>query len=273
MKVHHLNCASMRPFGGRLVYTKGAREICCHVLLVEAPEGLVLVDAGLGLVDLRNAKQRLGRLFMSLARPALDEAETAIRQVEKLGYSPKDVRHIVLTHMDLDHVGGISDFPEAEIHVMRDELLAATRRATLLETERYRPIQWSHRPKLVAHEATGEPFHGFAAVRALPGVSPEILLVPLVGHTRGHAGVAVSTDRGWLFHAGDAYFSEGQIRPESPSCPPALSLFQSIIAMDDHDRLTNTERLAELARSKEVSVFSAHDVRELSPLVKGSKPV
>ncbi len=29
-------------------------------------------------------------------------------------------------------------------------------------------------------------------------------LVPLFGHTRGHCGVAVRTEQGWLFHAGDA---------------------------------------------------------------------
>jgi hypothetical protein len=51
-----------------------------------------------------------------------------------------------------------------------------------------------------------------------------------------------------------------------------LSLFQSIIAIDDHDRLMNTERLAELAKSKDVSVFSAHDARELSACIRGFGP-
>jgi hypothetical protein len=29
-------------------------------------------------------------------------------------------------------------------------------------------------------------------------------LVPLFAHTRGHCGVAVQTEAGWLFHVGDA---------------------------------------------------------------------
>ncbi len=33
---------------------------------------------------------------------------------------------------------------------------------------------------------------------------PEILLVPLTGHTRGHCGVVIATSNGWLFQCGDA---------------------------------------------------------------------
>jgi glyoxylase-like metal-dependent hydrolase (beta-lactamase superfamily II) len=37
MRVHHLNCGTMRPPGAALV---------CHVLLVESDAGLVLIDTG-----------------------------------------------------------------------------------------------------------------------------------------------------------------------------------------------------------------------------------
>jgi glyoxylase-like metal-dependent hydrolase (beta-lactamase superfamily II) len=33
---------------------------------------------------------------------------------------------------------------------------------------------------------------------------PEICFIPLHGHTRGHCGVAVQTEGGWLLHCGDA---------------------------------------------------------------------
>ncbi|WP_223281445.1 MBL fold metallo-hydrolase [Streptomyces antnestii] len=48
-----------------------------------------------------------------MARPVLDTGETAVRQVAALGYDIEDVRHIVLTHLDLDHAGGLRDFPPA----------------------------------------------------------------------------------------------------------------------------------------------------------------
>ena len=61
--------------------------------------------------------------------PRLDPAETAVRQVEALGYSKSDVRHLLLTHLDRDHAGGIPDFPNAKVHVHHREYdMAVTRR-------------------------------------------------------------------------------------------------------------------------------------------------
>ncbi len=37
--------------------------------------------------------------------------------MKRLGYSINDVRHIILTHLDLDHAGGLHDFPNAAVHV------------------------------------------------------------------------------------------------------------------------------------------------------------
>jgi glyoxylase-like metal-dependent hydrolase (beta-lactamase superfamily II) len=45
------------------------------------------------------------------------EEDTTVRQVEKLGFRTKDVTHVVLTHCDPDHAGGLADFPHADVHV------------------------------------------------------------------------------------------------------------------------------------------------------------
>lgn len=120
------------------------------------------------------------------------------------------------------------------------------------------------RPALRDVRAVGEPWHGFECVRELEGLPPEILLVPLVGHSRGHAGVAVESDRGWLLHAGDAYFHRDQMR-EPPSCPPLLTFFQRTVAIDRAAMRANQARLRELAcdGTADVRMFSAHDGHEL----------
>jgi glyoxylase-like metal-dependent hydrolase (beta-lactamase superfamily II) len=51
----------------------------------------------------------------------LSHNETAVRQIEELGFGAADVRHIVLTHFDLDHIGGLADFPDAEVHLTAGE--------------------------------------------------------------------------------------------------------------------------------------------------------
>ncbi|WP_157871168.1 MBL fold metallo-hydrolase, partial [Streptomyces aurantiacus] len=46
-------------------------------------------------------------------RPALDLRETALHQIRQLGFRAEDVTHIVVTHFDADHVGGLADFPDS----------------------------------------------------------------------------------------------------------------------------------------------------------------
>jgi glyoxylase-like metal-dependent hydrolase (beta-lactamase superfamily II) len=92
-----------------------------------------------------------------------------------------------------------------------------------------------------------------------------VLLVPLVGHTRGHCAVAIDTGAKWLVHAGDAYFFRDEMLPDRPRCPPALRIFQERMGIDRFDMSRNKERLRLLARERgaELDVFSAHDPIEL----------
>jgi glyoxylase-like metal-dependent hydrolase (beta-lactamase superfamily II) len=183
-----------------------------------------------------------------------------------------------VTHLDLDHAGGLSDFPKAKVHVYEPEHAAATAPATWLEQMRYRAIQWAHGPDwALAPEpraAAGEPWFGFECVRDLAGLPPEVLLVPLVGHTRGHCGVAVQGERGWLLHAGDAYFYRGEVDPMTRRCPVGLDLFQQLIQVDGDARMRNQARLQALAREHggEVSVFCAHDPVEFEQRRAAAEP-
>jgi glyoxylase-like metal-dependent hydrolase (beta-lactamase superfamily II) len=267
MRIHHLNCGTMCPFGGRLMdgQTRGIRPatLVCHCLLVETDRGLVLVDTGLGLGDVARP-DRLSRFFRGVLRPALREHETAARQIARLGLSPSAVRHIVLTHLDFDHAGGIRDFPNAQVHLHAQEHRSAIDRRSFIPRRRYCPMQWTNGIAWKEYDTFGERWFGFDSVRQLEGLPPEILLVPLIGHTWGHSGVAVQSDTGWLLHAGDAYFFREEMSPEAPRCTPGLASYQTMMEVDRNARLTNQTRLRELvATHPEVRVFSAHDLTEL----------
>lgn len=234
--------------------------LVAHVLLMETSSGLILVDTGLGTRDLEAPRQRLGMTFLLASGPRLDVAETALFQIERLGYTARDVRHIVLTHLDLDHAGGLSDFPHAEVHVMGVERQFAFGPLKWRHRTRYRMAQFAHRPRFVDYEGGGERWFGFDAVRAMTGVDAEVLLVPLPGHTLGHAGVAVRDGEQWLLHAGDAYFHHDEILGGSASI--VLEGYQRAVAMDAGARLSNRERLVELSGRGTVKIFCAHDPLE-----------
>lgn len=268
LKIHHLNCGSMCPACQRLVSGQGSwREpgkLVCHCLLIETLQGLVLVDSGIGHQDVLHAQQRLGKTFLSLFRPRLLLEETALVQVQGLGFNPQDVRHIITTHLDLDHAGGLADFPHAKVHIFKPELQQILHPG-LREKLRFRMPQFAHQPQWVVHEEQGEDWMGFSSIRAIPGLDSDILIVPLIGHTKGHVGVAVRDGAGWLLHCGDAYYHHSQIT-QTPDMPLLLKVFELGIQALPSARIRNLARLRELSRTHEsnVALFCAHDPVELA---------
>jgi glyoxylase-like metal-dependent hydrolase (beta-lactamase superfamily II) len=276
-KVHHLNCATMCPFPGRSLSFAGSffapGRMVCHCLLVESRAGLVLVDTGFGLADVAERGRRLGRGLALFARPRFDPEETATRQIVRLGFRVEDVKHIVPTHLDPDHAGGLGDFPKAKVHVREPEHAAALGKRGLRERYRYLAPHFAHGPDWVIYPARGgESWLGLEGVQPIAGV-PDVLLVPLGGHSRGHTGVAVETESGWLLHAGDAYFARSEIDPDRPRCPFGLAIFQRLLDVDGTLRHENQARLRELtrARGSSVRIFCAHDSEELAAFGAGER--
>ncbi len=233
--------------------------LVCHVLLVESGSGLVLVDAGFGSLDCENPA-RFGHIRRHLIRPVFDPAETALRQVERLGFERSDVRHIIVTHFDADHIGGIADFPQAQIHVTATEALGAMRPRSYHDRIRFRPVQWAHGPRIIKHDVDGEAWRGFAAAKELSEISPGFALVSLPGHTQGHACVAVDAGHRWVLHCGDAFYHHGTIEG-TPRVPSLTARLEKMIAFDKKKVTDNHARLAELHRRQDpdLMIVCAHD--------------
>lgn len=271
MRIHHLNCGCMCPPGGALMdgFSRGPTGLLiCHCLLVETEQGLVMIDTGFGMRDVEDPYARLSPLFIHMNRIKFDPERTALGQVRRLGFDPRDVRHIVLTHLDFDHAGGLEDFPEATVHVMEAEADAARRREGFIARRRYRPEQWDEVKRWRFYERDGSRWFGFDAVRDLDGLPPEILMIPLPGHTWGHAGVAVDTGVDWVLDAGDVYFNRHEMSRYGRHCPAGARAYQRLMAVDHDLHLENQERVRDLAANPRygVNVFCSHDAVEFEAL-------
>jgi glyoxylase-like metal-dependent hydrolase (beta-lactamase superfamily II) len=264
----------MCPVAGFLLGQSGLGRgrVVAHCLLIETDrDGLVLVDTGFGTRDIAG-QTGVSPVFLHLVKPMLDRSETAIAQVEALGFGASDVRHIVITHLDLDHAGGLGDFPHAKVHLHAREHAAATTNAGLRERERYKAAHWAHGPQWELYREDGDTWRGLPAVTRLRGLDADVGLLPMHGHTRGHSAVIVRAHDGWLVHAGDAYFHHAAVAGTARQ-PVGFSLFERATQTDAAARRASVAALRQLReRNPDVRMFSAHDPTEFAELAGDPSP-
>jgi glyoxylase-like metal-dependent hydrolase (beta-lactamase superfamily II) len=263
MKIHHLNCGAMQPYGGGLFDGStrglGPANLTCHCLLLETSIGLVLVDTGTVSRNATDAARRISPFFRITDRVRLIPAEAAFNQIQRLGHDPANVKHVVMTHLDFDHATGLVDFPTATIHLAAKEAAAARSPATAKERARYRPARAANRSGWRVYESFPADFFGLKATY-LDGI-PGLMLVWLPGHTKSHCGVAIDLGRdGWLLHAGDAIFNRRELEPV-PHTPTAARLYQWFMQTSQVQRRRSLAELRRISRDEgdHVRIICTHD--------------
>ena len=261
--IHHLHCGTMCPICAPIYGQKGLHaKMVCHCLLVETDKGLVLIDTGFGTQDYLHPQTRLGRLFSKMSAIQFDFTLTAVAQIQQLGFQPSDVKHILVSHLDLDHAGGISDFPQATIHILSSEYNAA-QKLSMMNKLRYRPQQFkNHRHWNFLEPKNGESWFNFHKVQGFHMFNDEILLIPLLGHTTGHCGIAIKQHNGWVFFCGDAYYSHLELDPNHKL--PLLDKLERLFAENNTARLKTLSEIQRLAHNEQrIEIICAHDPVEL----------
>ena len=120
MKLFIMDAGTVRnPNKGML--TPGRNEgvpiiIPVSMYLIDHPKGLAVVDVG---INVNNWPEKF--------KPDHDDDPELYvdRQIEKLGYDPKDVKYVIMSHYHADHAGGMTLLKDATFIVRREELKAA----------------------------------------------------------------------------------------------------------------------------------------------------
>ena len=174
-----------------------------YAFAVEHRDGVILVDAGASARCMR--LPRWHPYFRFAVRFGVEAEEEAGPQLHALGIGAADVKRVVLTHMHIDHDGGLAAFPSSEILVSPGELATASGLAGRLRG--YLPERW---PKtfdpqpLVLDDG---PYGPFARSRRLTA-DGAVVAVATPGHTRDHLSVIVEDGEAAVFIAGDASYTE-----------------------------------------------------------------
>ena len=156
--------------------------------LIEHPRGLVLVDTGWDTAVRDNARKYEG-FFNYFASPGvLPKGEAVTEHLAKLGYKPNNIDYCIMTHMDIDHAGGIGLVKEAK-HLMCSE---AEWKAANKYNPRYLRRLWKGMNIETFPDADYDLFG-----------DGTVILMPLHGHSAGMTGIKVGTNQKYLIIAGD----------------------------------------------------------------------
>ncbi len=161
-------------------------------MLVQTPQGNVLIETGLGnkLTDKQRKIFRVRRQWDLLAGLA------------RLGLSRESISHVILTHGDFDHAGGVTmlgetgglelTFPAAMHYLQRQEW-----EDVLSPNKRSASAYW---PENFAGLAEGKNLH---LIDGQGEVVEGIRVERTGGHTRGHQAVWLESGGGIALHLGD----------------------------------------------------------------------
>jgi len=251
IQIHHLNCVDIQ--------SSQYGQAIGHCLLLETPDKLILIDTGIGLLDTQKPKERIGSQFIDLVGFRFNEQNTAIRQIEALGLNPAKVTDCVISHLDNDHIGGLADFPKANVHISLEEY-----ESFKSGNPRYLPAPLVHNPTIITYPKSAETWFGFEARKLKIDFETNLYLIPLFGHTLGHCGVALQHQGRWLLYVGDAYYLKAELTDEQHP----VDELATIRADDNAQRMATLNKLKSFSKEHpEIEMFGYHDPAEFPDLM------
>lgn len=221
-----------------------------NTYLIEHPKGLVLFDTGEDpSVNESDFYPWWAPQYRKMCQFKIRESESVTEGILRLGFSPDDVRYVILSHLHSDHVGGIARLTKSEFVISEREWADGQRLgATFMHGyQKHRFYNPDYKYQIIHHEKmnqAGAFINGYDLIG-----DGSLVIVPTPGHTFGHQSLLVN-GRQPVCLAGDAIYTQSQFKREVADG----------VADDKKAAVTTMNQLREWSkRNGGAPVLSTHD--------------
>ena len=221
---------------------------------IENPEGVIVVDTGAA-AHLKSLP-RWHPYFRFAVRFDIEPEQEVGPQLRGLGIGARDVKTVVLTHLHIDHDGGLAHFPHSRILASAGEIARTSGIAGAMLG--YLPKRWPKwfAPEPLAWQPTAcGPFASSARISA----AGDVIAVPTPGHTPNHLSVVVRDGDHEIMLAGDASYLESTM----------LSGAVDGVSPDETVAAATLARIREFCSQRPTVYLPAHDPHAAQRLRQG----
>jgi glyoxylase-like metal-dependent hydrolase (beta-lactamase superfamily II) len=211
---------------------------------MEHPEGVIVVDTGAA-AHLKSLP-RWHPYFRFAVRFDIEPEQEVGPQLRGLGIGARDVKTVVLTHLHIDHDGGLAHFPHSRILASAGEIARTSGISGAMLG--YLPKRWPEwfAPEPLAWQPTAcGPFASSARISA----AGDVIAVPTPGHTPNHLSVVVRHGDHEIMLAGDASYLESTM----------LSGTVDGVSPDETVAAATLARIREFCSQRPIVYLPAHD--------------
>jgi len=172
-------------------------------LLIDHPKGKVLFDTGNAFEVIHEKKKHWGGMLAAYD-PVMTEEQWCVNAIKKVGVQPEEIKYVLLSHLHLDHAGGVGHFPNAKYIVQREELHFAYTpdyymKGAYIRKDFDKDVDW-----LILEGWRDDKLDLFQ--------DGSIIIYFTPGHTPGHQSILVNLpNSGPMFFAADACYTTQNI--------------------------------------------------------------
>jgi glyoxylase-like metal-dependent hydrolase (beta-lactamase superfamily II) len=176
------------------------------VFLIKHPiKGYALFDAGLHPDMETMPAKKMGRLAYFFLPFKAGAGQNIVAQLAADGIKPEEIKHLIISHLHMDHVGMIDAFPKATVHIDRREWEEQTRLAQARPAPYlFDPLAMEAKLRLRLVDLSTLPAYASFDHAEDFFKDGTVYLLDLSGHTAGNMGLWINLDSGPIVLTGDA---------------------------------------------------------------------